>query len=165
MFELYGQHYVWSSDEKTGTLVIEPPVELNKENGEIVFTGLLDQAHLSRLPIGDGKTFRIVSASQRKELESPTVEASAALVPNFGPTWDWITMRYRLKSKALAASIEMNYRFHVPREARLQGDSNAGIIIVSGSTPVVRQMYDMLKAADVEPSTAMIQLQKKRKKN
>jgi hypothetical protein len=158
MFELTGQRYVW--DEKTDRekLVMSPGVELTKENAELIFTGLLDQVHLARLPMGDGKTYRILPGAERKENEMPIFEASADKMPELPRTWDWVTLRYRTKTKELPYFLERAYRLHVPREARLQADMNAGYLLVSGTAPLARHMYLIFKGADV-PMTAAVKKQ------
>lgn len=148
MFDITGQRYVWEKDAGK-KLEMVPDVELTKENAEMVFTALLDQVHLARIPVGDGKTYRVVTGAEAKEIELPILEANAEHKPTFPKTWDWVTMRYRPKARELTDSIESAYRLHVPRESRLQADFSAGLIIVTGSTPVVRQMYETIKAADV----------------
>lgn len=153
--DVTGQKYIFNSDIEKFKLSITPEAEITKENAELIFTAMLDQVGLARAPIGDGKTFRIVTGADRKEMEIPVVEASAEKAPSFSNTFDWVTMRYKPKSKELTDSIERAYRLHVPRNSRLQADYNAGIIIVTSSTPVVRQMYETIKAADV-PQTAAV---------
>jgi hypothetical protein len=149
MHEITGQRYVWDATIDNNKLVMVPGMEITKENSEVVFTALLDQVGLARAPIGDGKSFRIVRSSLRKEMELPVIVANADSKPEFSNTWDWVTMRYKTKSRDLAVAIEKAYRLHVPREARLHADYIAGILIVSATTPVVRQMFDTIKAADV----------------
>ncbi len=153
MFDLTGQRYVWGNNFDTAKIGASPAVELTKENAELIFTALLDQAGYTRMPVGDGKTYRIVRSVERKEMELPIVEASAEHMPNFPNTWDWIMMRYKVKSPELAAYLERAYRLHVPRDSRLQADENTGTIIVTAATPIVRQMYETLKGAD-KPLTA-----------
>lgn len=154
MTEVTGQRYVWDTGTEKEKIVTSSDIDLTKENAEIVFTGMLDQLGLARMPMGDGKTFRVMRGAERKETEMPIVEASADHMPAFGNTWDWVTMRYKTKSREMPSIIEQMYRLHVPREGRLQADNNAGLIIVSGATPVVRQMYNVIRAADVIPSAA-----------
>jgi hypothetical protein len=155
MHDLTGQRYVWEADADKSKLVMVPEIELTKENAEIVFTALLDQVRLARVLVGDGKTYRIVTSAQRKEMELPVVEASADRKPQFPQTWDWITMRYRPKSPERSDSMERAYRLHLPRESRLQSDLAGGFLLVSAAAPVVRQMYETLKAADVQITPAL----------
>jgi type II secretory pathway component GspD/PulD (secretin) len=159
MFDLTGQRYVWDDKADREKLVMSPNVELTQENAELVFTALLDQVHLARLPIGDGKTFRILPGAERKEIEMPILDASFDKAPNFPKTWDWVTMRYKTKTRELPSFIEQAYRLHVPREARLQADFNSGYLIVSGATPVVRHMYEIVKGADVPLSAEVKKMQ------
>ncbi len=148
MYDLLGQRYIWeASSEKQ--IVTSPDIELTKENAELVFTALLDQSLLARAPVGDGKTFRIVSSALRKEMPLPIVDASADLAPKLPNTWDIVAMRYKTKSRDLTTTIESAYRLHLPRESRLQADYSAGLLIVEATAPMVRHMYDMIKAADV----------------
>lgn len=148
MHELKGQTYIWEADTQK-KIVTSPDLDLDQQNAEIVFTAMLDQAGLARLPVGDGKTFRVLPGAHLKEIGQPIVEATAEKRPDFGNTWDWVTMRYRPKTRELTTSLESAYRLHVPREARLQADYNAGFVIVTASIPVVRQMYEVMRAADV----------------
>jgi type II secretory pathway component GspD/PulD (secretin) len=149
MFDLKGQRYIWDGKMEDYKFLGTPDVELTKDNAELVFTAILDQMGLARMPVGDGKTYRVVKSPYIKEIETPIVEASAENRPTFpSNTWDWVTMRYHVKSPESAPSIESMYRLHVPREGRMQADENAGLIIVTGQTPMVRQMYETIKAAD-----------------
>jgi type II secretory pathway component GspD/PulD (secretin) len=160
MNEVMGQHYIWNEDGEKAKFFASPEVDLNKDNADILFTALLDQAGLARMPIGDGKTYRILRGANFKELEIPVVEASADRAPTLPKTWDWVTMRYKTKSPEEVVSIEQSYRLHVPREARMQADMNAGILIVTGTAPMVRQMYETIKAADKPLSPGAKQQQK-----
>ena len=155
MHDLTGQRYVWEADADKSKLVMVPEVELTKENAEMVFTALLDQVRLARVPVGDGKTYRIVTSPLRKEMEMPVLEASADRKPQFPQTWDWVTMRYRPKSPEMVDWLERAYRLHMPRESRLQADLSAGFLIVTAAAPVVRQMFETLKAADVPMNPAV----------
>lgn len=148
MNELTGENYIFSSDGPIPKIGTTKNFELTKENAELVFTAMLDQADLARAPVGDGKTYRIVSGGQRKEMELPIVEASSEKMPTFPNNWDWITMRYKVKSPETATYLEQMYRLHVPRMARMQADGNAGLVIVSGNAPMVRNMYNVLKGSD-----------------
>jgi hypothetical protein len=134
---------------------VAPDLELTKENAEVVFTALLDESYLARAPVGDGKTFRIVPGKERREMETPIFDASFESAPQLPNTWDWVTMRYHPKSRELTETLEREYRLHVPRDARLQGDYNAGVILVTAPAPTVRHMYEVFKGADV-PQTAAV---------
>ena len=155
MFDLTEQRYIWGAGAESVKFGAAPDVDLTKENADVLFTALLDQSGYARLPVGDGKTYRIVRGAELKEIEQPLIEASATQVPTFGKTWDWVTMRYKLKSADLANYIERAYRLHLPREARMQADENTGTILITGANPVVRQMYQTLKAADQPMSSAL----------
>lgn len=163
MFELKGQRYMWEADSDK-KIVTSPELELTPINAEIVFTAMLDQAGLARMPVGDGKTYRILRGAHLKELEMPIVEASAEVEPKLPETWDWVVMRYKTKVPELTETIESAYRLHVPRESRLQADYNAGFIIVTAAAPVVRQMYKTIKAADVPETSASKAHRKEREK-
>ncbi|MGZ3696268.1 MAG: hypothetical protein ACXWQO_19905, partial [Bdellovibrionota bacterium] len=154
------QRYIWNEDGEKAKFFASPEVDLNKDNADILFTALLDQAGLARMPIGDGKTYRILRGANLKELEIPEVEASADHSPTLPKTWDWITMRYKTKSPEEVTEIEQMYRLHVPREARMQADLNTGILIVTGTAPMVRQMYETIKGADKPLSPLAKQRQK-----
>ncbi|RZA06530.1 MAG: hypothetical protein EOP11_10100 [Proteobacteria bacterium] len=155
MYDLTGDRYVWDDKSALPKLVMVPDIELSKQNAEMVFTGLLDQLHLARVPIGDGKTFRIMPGAERKETEMPILDATAENEPPWPKSWDWVSMRYKVKSSEMAGFIEQKYRLHVPREARLQADTAAGLLIVSAATPIVRQMYKTIQAADVALTPAI----------
>ncbi|MGZ3695023.1 MAG: hypothetical protein ACXWQO_12785, partial [Bdellovibrionota bacterium] len=60
MHEVTGQNYIWNEDGEKAKFFASPDVDLNKDNADILFTALLDQAGLARMPIGDGKTYRIL---------------------------------------------------------------------------------------------------------
>jgi hypothetical protein len=162
MYELKGEHYVWDVKAEEAKFSSSPDVELTKENADLVFTSLLDQLGLARLPVGDGKTFRVVRAQLRRELELPVVDASAELRPAFPNTWDWYSMRYHVKNADEVSYLENAYRNRIPREAQIQADENSGLLTVIGSAPVVRQMYETLKAADRPLSVAAKTKQKER---
>jgi hypothetical protein len=155
MFDLTGERYFWEADAEKVKLGTSPDIELTKENAEVVFTALLDEASLARAPVGDGKTFRIVFAKDRREMESPILDASFDKAPEIPNSWDWVTLRYHPKSRELTETIEKDYRFHLPREGRMQGDYNAGVVLVMAPAPTVRHMYEILKGADV-PQTAAV---------
>lgn len=155
MSEISGQSYIWNTDYERMKITAAPNLELNKENAEQVFTAMLDQVGLARVPVGDGKTFRLVKGAERKEMEVPVLLGSAEHRPEFPATWDWVTLRYSPKVRELTESMERAYRLHVPREARIQADYGAGIILVTAAAPVVRQMYETLRAADVPQSAAV----------
>jgi len=149
LHELKGQHYVWDPGTAELKFASSPAVEMTADTAELLFTALLDQVGLARLPVGAGKTYRIVRSVMLKEIEAPVLEASAGSPPKFpANTWDWVTMRYRVKSPEAAPVIESMYRLHLPREARMQADENAGLLVVTGTIPVVRQMYETILAAD-----------------
>lgn len=148
MFELTGQRYVWNESAEKEKLRMSPETELTKVNADLVFTALLDQVGMARLPVGDGKTYRIMRSNERKELEMPIVDASAEKEPELPKTWDWVTMRYHTKTKELPSLIEQSYRLHVPREARMQADMNSGYLLIAGPAPMVRHMYGIVKGAD-----------------
>jgi hypothetical protein len=149
MFELKGQRYVWDAKMEEHKFTATPNVEMSKENAELIFTALLDQAGLARLPVGDGKTYRVERNVNLKEISAPVFDASAEHAPVIPmDTWDWVTMRYKLKSADEANVIESMYRLHLPREARMQADENAGLLLVTGTIPMVKQMYVTISAAD-----------------
>ena len=154
MYELKGQRYVWDAKMDDSKFIASPNIEMTKDSAELIFTGLLDQLGMARLPMGDGKTYRVERNVMLKEIEAPVLDASAEKAPVFlSNTWDWVTMRYKVKSPEAAPVIESTYRLHLPREARMQADENAGLLLVTGTIPMVRQMYQTLKAADF-PLTA-----------
>ncbi len=149
MYDLKGQRYIWDAKLDENKFEGSPDVELTKEKAELVFTAILDHLGLARLPVGDGKTYLLVRGAMLKEIEAPVIDASAEKAPAFpSDTWDWVTMRYKLKSPEAAPAIEGAYRLHLPREARMQPDENSGFLLVTGTIPVVRQMYETIKAAD-----------------
>lgn len=153
MHTLLGQDYVWT--EQSGVKINSSiPMELTKENAEVLFTSLLDQSGFARQPVGDGKTFRIVRAATIKESETPIVEASADKPLSLPNTWDWVTMRYKVSSPELPSYLEQSYRYHVPRESRIQADMNSGTVNVTATIPIVRQMYQNFKSADKPLSKA-----------
>lgn len=163
MNELTGQRYVWDSRFEGVKFSAAPAVELTKENADLVFTALLDQAGFARAPVGDGKTFRIVKGSERKEMDMPVLEASATQIPNFPKDWDWVTMNYKLKSPELATYLERRFRLHVPRESRMQAMEHTGVLIVAAPSPVVRKMYETFKASD-KPLTPALREEMAREK-
>jgi hypothetical protein len=129
---------------------------MSRESADLVFTALLDQMGLARVPVGDGVTFRVVRSFQRHELEMPVLEASVDHPPAFpSDTWDWVTLRYKVKSPDEASYIESTYRSHVPHDCNILADENAGIVLVTAPTPVVRKMYDTIRTADRPLSAAM----------
>lgn len=152
--DITDHRYIWDPQHENTKFSSVPEIDINKENAEIVFTALLDQAGLARMPVGDGKSFRIVKNVMMKEIEAPVLDASFDYAPKLGKTWDWVTMRYKAKNPDSVYFMERSYRLHLPREARMQADGNAGLLIVTGPTPVVRQMYETLKAAD-KPMSAI----------
>ena len=148
MFDLKGQRYIWDSKFDEHKFSASPDVEMTKDNAELVFTSLLDFAGFARLPVGDGKTYRIERNVNLKEIEAPVFDASAEKPPVLPNTWDWVTMRYKLKTADEAVVLESMYRLHLPREARMQADDNSGNLIITGTIPMVRQMYETIRAAD-----------------
>jgi hypothetical protein len=149
MHDFKGHRYIWDVKMNEYKFASSPSVEMTADNAELIFTSLLDHVGLARLPVGDGKTYRVVRNVMMKEIEAPVVEASADRPPEFpSNTWDWVTMRYRVKSPEAAPVIESAYRLHMPREGRMQADENSGFLIVTGSIPTVRQMYKTIQAAD-----------------
>jgi hypothetical protein len=157
MYDLKGQRYIFDAKAASeNKFVGSPNLEMSAASADIVFTALLDQLGLARVPVGDGKTFRVVRSMQRPELGLPVLEASADHPPAFpSDTWDWVTMRYKVKSPEEAAYLESAYRSHVPHEGSVLSDENAGIVLVTAPTPVVRKMYDTLFTADRPLTTAM----------
>lgn len=151
--DLTGQKYLWATAHESLKLGNGSELDLTQENVEVLFTAFLDQLGLARIPLGDGKTFRILKGAEIKEIETPIFEASAEKRPDFGKTWDWITVKYKTKSPELAPYLEQAFRLHMPREARMQADGNTGQMILTGTIPVVRKMYDILKLSD-KPMTA-----------
>jgi len=161
MFDLEGQRYLWDTkveEDRDAKIFTPPSVEMNKENADLIFTALLEQVGLARAPVGDGKTFRLVRGALRKEMEVPTVDVSYDKAPLLPNTWDWMSMRYHLKSAETAATIESSYRLHLPRESRMQADVNSGFLIITGNIPLLRQMYETIRAAD-KPLTAVARKQ------
>jgi hypothetical protein len=75
--------------------------------------------------------------------------------PKVPDTWDWLEMRYKTKEREQTVSIESMYRLHLPREARMQADYNGGFLIIDGPAPLIRRMYDVIKAADIPSSPAV----------
>lgn len=146
--ELTQKNYIWQTSADGVKFSSSSALELNKENAEILFTSLLDQSGFTRLPLGDGKTYRIVKGVEIKEIQTPIVEASFDYPPSLPKTWDWVTMRYKTKSAETAPYIERMLRLSVPREARMQADENSSTLILTGSAPMLRHMYEMIKAAD-----------------
>ncbi len=153
MNDLFSQSYVWDGNVDGLKFPSSPEIELTKQNGELVFTALLDQNGLARAPVGDGKTFRIVKSVSRREMETPIFPASFDHEPKLPETWDIVTMHYKLKSAETAGYIEQMYRLNLPRESRMQADNNSGNLFVTAPAPTVRHMYKMIKAAD-QPLTA-----------
>jgi hypothetical protein len=148
MYDLKGQRYIWDAKFDEHKFSASPDVEMTKDNAELVYTSLLDFAGFARLPVGDGKTYRIERSVNLKEIEAPVFDASADKPPVLPNTWDWVTMRYKLKTPDEAGVLESMYRLHLPREARMQADDNSGNLIITGAVPVVRQMYETIRAAD-----------------
>ena len=148
MFDVTQERYIWDVQAENHKFSSSPDVEINKDNADLVFTALLDQTGLARMPVGDGKSYRIVERVLLKEIETPIIDASAEHSPSFPHTWDWVTLRYKSKFPESLSHFERSYRLHVPREARMQADSNTGVLIVTASIPIVRQMYELIKAAD-----------------
>lgn len=152
--DLTGQTYVWDADGEKVKFFSSTELDLNKENAEILFTSLLDQAGLVRMPVGDSKTYRILKQAMLKEITTPIVEASYDYAPSLPKTWDWVTMRYKAKAGESVNYIERNYRLHVPRESRMQADLNTGTLTITGAAPMVKHMYEMIKGADRPMSDA-----------
>jgi hypothetical protein len=159
--DLTGEVYIWDDAAEGAKFYSSQELDFTKDNAAVLFTTLLDQAGLARLPIGDRKTYRIVRMTTMKETTTPVVEASADRAPTLPKTWDWVTMRYKTKSPEEPSFIEQSYRLHVPREARMQADDNTGTLIVTGAAPMVAHMYEMIKAADKPLSPLAKQSQKK----
>jgi hypothetical protein len=161
MQDITQQRYIWDVTVENNK-INSTDIELNKDNADLIFTAMLDQVGLTRLPVGDGKTYRIVRGALIKEIETPITEVSYDHAPKFGNTWDWVSMRYKLKPGASANLIEQSYRLHLPRESRMQADENGGFLIITATIPVARHMYEMLKAADRPLSAAMkVELKKR----
>ena len=146
MFEVTQERYVWGGQNISISAATD--IDITKENAALVFTALLDQAGFARVPVGDGKTYHIVSVSQRREMETPIIEASAEQKPDLPETWDWVTLRYKVRSPETAKYLENNYRLSVPREARLIADENTGTVELTATVPVARKMYATLKGGD-----------------
>jgi hypothetical protein len=148
MYDLKGQRYIWDAKFDEHKFSASPEVEMTKDSAELVYTSLLDFAGFARLPVGDGKTYRIERNVNLKEIEAPVFDASADRPPVLPNTWDWVTMRYKLKTPDEANVLESMYRLHLPREARMQADENSGNLIITGTIPMVRQMFETIRAAD-----------------
>ncbi|MGZ3684765.1 MAG: hypothetical protein ACXVCI_12985, partial [Bdellovibrionota bacterium] len=160
MYDLKGQRYIWDAKMDEHKFVSSPDVEMTKDTADQVFTALLDQLELARVPVGDGKTYRVIPSRLRREQQMPVVEATFDKAPELPNTWDWVEMRYSVKAPEIVKFLESEYKPNVPREARLQSDENSGVVIVAAPAPVVRQMYETIQGADRPLSAALRQKMK-----
>lgn len=148
MTAVTGQKYIWSDlphDSKVGS---SAGVDLVEEDADLVFTAMLDQSGLARVPVGDGKTYRIVSTYIRKDMDAPIIDASADKIPVLPRSWDWVMLSYRVKSPETARHLEQSFRPQLPRDARMHADENTGIVMITGTIPVVRRMYELFRQSD-----------------
>ena len=138
--------------------------ELTKENAEVVFTQMLDQNALTRVPLADANAYTILRQRDARDSALPRFDADSKTTPDIPKTWDLGTLRYRLAHPELAEPIARTLRSFLPASSRVIPEELSGHLIIVASFPILANVLNLAQSMDVKPSgPALKHMEEKRK--
>lgn len=146
--ELTGEKYVYDSGILKETIASTKNFELTKENADEVFTLMLNQHGLTRMPLADANAFTILRQRDARDSALPVLLADAKTTPEFPKTWDLANLRYELVRPKLAEHICQSIRAFMPANARVVPDEVSGQIFLVAPYPILAKTLQSIQSMD-----------------
>jgi hypothetical protein len=147
---LTGTKLVFDPEILKGAIGATENFELTKENADVVFTQMLDQNGLTRVPIADANAYTILRQRNARDSALPRFDADAKTTPEIPKTWDLGTLRYRLAHPELAETIARTLRSFLPATSRVIPEELSGHLIVVASFPILANVLNLAQSMDVK---------------
>lgn len=152
--ELTGQKYIYSEDFKIKPSAT-PNLELNAENAELLFTTLLNQEGLTRVPLPEKNTFQIARQRDARDSIVPIISATKSKQPELPNTWDLVTLKYKAENADAVEHIARSARSFMPANSRIIPDELGGMLLVTDSAMNAKKLYQIIRDMDVKPTAEM----------
>jgi hypothetical protein len=161
---LTGIKLVYDPGVLKGSIQATSNFELTKENAEVIFTQMLDQNGLTRVPLDEANTYTIMRQRDARDSALPRLDADSRTTPVIPKTWDLATLRYHLSNAELAEPIARNIRSFMPGNSRVIPDEISGRLILVVSYPVMANVLNLIQSMDVKASASTLKKLEDRRK-
>lgn len=149
---LTGAKLVYDPGLLKGAIGATENFELTKENAEVVFTQMLDQNALTRVPLAEANAYTILRQREARDSALPRFDADSKTTPDIPKTWDLGTLRYRLAHPELAETIARTLRSFLPATSRVIPEELSGHLIVVATFPILANVLNLAQSMDVKVS-------------
>jgi hypothetical protein len=153
---LTGDRLVFDPGILKGPIRATENLELTKEDAEIIFTQMLNQNGLTRLPLEGAKAYTILRQRDARDSALPRFDADSKTAPALPKTWDLAILRYRLAHPELAEPIARNIRSFLPGTARVIPDELSGHLLITAAEPILGSVLNLIQSMDVKVSKAIL---------
>ena len=155
--DLLNQKYLFDADLKgtPGKTLATSNLELTSSNAELLFTTMLHQNGLTRVPLGEAGTFQILRQRDARDSVLPVLEATQERAPRFPAHWDMVTLKYKATHPEVVEQIALTTRVFMPANARIVPSELSGMLLVTASAMDAKKVYDLIRENDRKPTPEM----------
>lgn len=155
MSTLTGNQYVFGTEIKNKAIHSTDNVEITPENAEILFTKALHSVGFTRVPLGQPKTYQILSIQEACHTALPSVVADEEVSPGLPPfVWDIYQLTYQVKNPELLSEMEKISKDILSPQSTfvVSIKANSQLLLMAPATELVR-IYEIISQMDLKKTT------------